>query len=56
MLEENGREVRAGLVETGDKIRPALRDRLVTLFVRPVEQKASAKNLMTPESAIGFAV
>ena len=38
VLEENGLEVRAGLVETGDKIRPALRDRLVTLFVRPVEQ------------------
>lgn len=35
VVEENGREICAGYVETGDKIRPALRDSLVTLFVRP---------------------
>lgn len=35
---EDGREVRSGYVETNDKLRPALRDGLPTLYVRQVEQ------------------
>lgn len=35
---EDGQEIRTGYIETGDKIRPALRGGLVTLYVQPLEQ------------------
>lgn len=34
---EDGREISSGYIETHDKLRPALRDGLATLFVRQVE-------------------
>ncbi len=37
VITEDGTEIRAGAVETGDKLRPALRDGRATLFVRPME-------------------
>jgi len=37
VLTEDGTEICEGNIETNDKVRPALRDRLVTLFVKPLE-------------------
>ena len=36
VIEEDGTEIHAGDIETGDKLRPALRDGRATLYVRPV--------------------
>ena len=37
VITEDGVEIRAGMIETGDKLRPALRNGRPTLYVRPVE-------------------